>query len=140
MKYWLIVERIENWQADERTGFRHFGIPDRKVGLAKKVSAGDQIFVYVSSGISAIAGSRQATHDSTVRPNHPTEYDEPFTNVILTAPTCTLPRDKWIPFAQLVENLSFTKNKPNWGPESRRVHRRLFRLSHAAMADSVSCS
>lgn len=63
MKYWLIVERYENWLVDQSEGFSRFGLPERKKPIADQIKKNDVLVVYVSSGMSALSDARLVTED-----------------------------------------------------------------------------
>lgn len=56
--HWLIVERIENWDADRQAGFSIFGLPPRYGNISSEIKKGDLVYCYVSSGISAFSDIR----------------------------------------------------------------------------------
>ena len=57
-QHWLIIERLENWEADQENGFSFFGLPRRYKGVSSNINKGDKVYCYVSSGIGAFTGIR----------------------------------------------------------------------------------
>jgi hypothetical protein len=47
---WLIIERFENWEVDQKNSFSFFGLPDRYHKAASEIGKGDVLYCYVSSG------------------------------------------------------------------------------------------
>jgi len=58
---WLIIERLENWEADQANGFSFFGLPRRYKTSASEIKKGDKVYCYVSSRISAFSDVREVT-------------------------------------------------------------------------------
>ena len=57
-QHWLIIERVDNWEADRENGFSFFGLPPRYRNVSSAIKKGDKVYCYVSSGISAFADIR----------------------------------------------------------------------------------
>ena len=112
-KHWLLVERIENWQQDRADGFRQFGLPSSKRSLGSKIAAGDELFFYVSSGISAFADIREATKDGVERARG-LRYDTPFPWRVATRPLLTLSQEEWVPLKVLANDLDLTRGVEDW--------------------------
>ena len=36
-QHWLIIERLENWEADRENGFSFFGLPPRYKGVSSNI-------------------------------------------------------------------------------------------------------
>jgi hypothetical protein len=119
--FWLLTERLENWNIDNNEGFTRFGVPDYTLKKAKTVKAGDFLVVYVSSKISAFSDIRQALSDGTTKLLHGGDYDTAFSSCLKTKPYITLDRDKWIAIKGLVNVLSFTKDKKDWRQVMRQT-------------------
>jgi hypothetical protein len=112
--YWLLVERLANWERDCANGFRQFGIPSNKKGLAGRIRRGDFLIFYVSSGVSAFADVREAETDG-VRPMpRDDNYDIHFPWMILSRPILTVARDKWVHIGTLAAKLSITAGMKHW--------------------------
>lgn len=125
MKYWMFVERLENWKVDEAEGFRRFGIPDRKGRIASQIRKGDHLIFYVSSGISAFSDIREAMTDGTQALRFGGEYDTAFPISVATRPILVLPREKWVPIKLYLSKLSFTAGKKDWRQTMRNSVRQL---------------
>jgi hypothetical protein len=115
--------RYENWLQDEREGFRRFGLPERRLQLARKVRTGDLLLVYVSSRVSAFAGIRKAISDGTIRARRPESYDTAFPIELRCQPELTLPKTKWVSFREMAPHLLLVR-KDDW----RNVVRTSLRL------------
>lgn len=125
MAFWLLVERVENWEVDKREGFRRFGLSDAKRVLGSQIKKGDTLVFYISSGVSRFSDIREATKDGTDKLGSVGEYDTGFPLSISTRPKLTLPRDKWVPLHDLVSLLSITAGKGDWRQTMRASLRRL---------------
>ncbi len=112
--YWLIVERPENWEVDRKSGFAQFGLPERKEKMGNRVSKGDRLIVYISSGISCFADVRCVESDGPVRVAGISDYDDVFPLALKTEPLVTLPTEKWVPIKDLIQDLEFTKDLKDW--------------------------
>jgi hypothetical protein len=114
MKYFLIVERPENWAADSKTGFVQFGLPKSKRRLGEQLQSGDVLITYISGGISAISDCRLVTHGGLKHNEALANYDDFFPFLIRTSPVTVLPRNKWIGFKSLTSKLDLTRNSGDW--------------------------
>jgi hypothetical protein len=123
--YWLMVERLENWEVDRREGFRRFGLPDRLGDRGNEIKKADLLIFYVSSGISCFADIREATEDGTHKLRLGGDYDTAFPIYLASKPLLTLPRAKWVRLHGLVDKLSFTRGKRDWRQAVRSSLRRL---------------
>jgi predicted RNA-binding protein len=112
--YWLLVERLENWETDRQDGFRKFGIPERKQKMADAIRKGDRLIFYVSSGLSALSDIREAAEDGTRKLARGGDYDTAFPISISTRPYLTLDRRQWVSFRDLIDKLSITATKSDW--------------------------
>lgn len=113
---WLIVERYENWRADKANNFSFFGVPKRKVKLAQEIKKGDTLITYVSLGFSSFADLREVTSDSLIDIHEKHQYDDIFQSGIATRAIEVLDEDNWVPIKEgLLDSLSITKGKKNWG-------------------------
>lgn len=115
-KYWLIVERYENWSQDRDNDFSVFGLPKRKLKLASKINKGDFLICYVSSGRSAFSDVRQVTNDTPIKTPKNVFYDEPFEHCIATEKKIVLPEQNWVSIRGLLTQLNLTKDRANWAP------------------------
>jgi hypothetical protein len=123
--YWLLVERLENWEVDKQEGFRRFGLPERKESMASEIRKGDLLIIYVSSGISRFADIREATANEPRKLAFGGDYDTAFPLAISTEPHLTLDRPNWVPIHSLIEKLSLTAGKKDWRQVMRNTLRRL---------------
>lgn len=110
---WLIVERLENWEADQMNGFSFFGLRPRYKSAASLIEKGDKVHCYVS-GLSAFSDIRVVS-EAGIRPIKEDSvediYDRPFAYCFATAPFLVLPTDKWIPLRQLASKLELTRGR-----------------------------
>jgi predicted RNA-binding protein len=125
MSYWLLVERLENWEVDKKEGFCRFGIPNQRRGLADQMKSGDKLVFYVSGGISKFSDIRELTADGTFKLGTSGAYDTAFPLSIATKPSLTLNFDRWVPIKDLLTQLSFTADKSDWRLSMRTTVRRL---------------
>ena len=107
MRYWVIVERYENYLVDRTQNFRIFGIPQSKLNLATKMLAEDKIITCVSSGKSCFSDIREVTSNDVEALGIRGNYDTAFPYAISTRPICVLPEQKWIPLRDVLDDLSF---------------------------------
>ena len=121
---WLVVERLENWEADRDAGFTLFGISQYVVKRAQNICLGDRLVVYVSSGVSCFADIRRITSSEIDRLGFVEYYDNIFPYCIRTESVLALDRPSWVPIKGMIRELSFTKEKRDW----RQVMRNAFRL------------
>jgi hypothetical protein len=112
--HWLIVERLENWQADRDAGFSFFGLTPRHKTVSSQITNGDIVYCYVSSGISAFSDIRVVREGGIKKIKFDSIhdiYDRIFAYYFTTSPLLVLPREKWIPLSQLVSALELTKER-----------------------------
>ncbi len=120
---WLLVERFENWNIDQKNGFTYFGLSDKLTKRASQIKVGDRLFVYVS-GKSCFSDIRISTKNG-VRPlRMGGDYIDTFQMCIDTKPLFGLRCGRWIPFSQLRYKLSFTKHLS----DCRQIFRNSLRL------------
>ena len=140
--YWVLVERLANWEIDKRDGFRQFGLPDRKLKLGSEIKEGDLLIFYVSSGISSFADVREAAADGVSKLPLGGNYDTAFPWRVATRPCLSLPREAWVPMKSLAHRLSLTAGKADWRQVMRTSLLRLStkdgNLITAAMRRNVS--
>jgi hypothetical protein len=137
-QHWLIVERLENWEADKQNRFSLFGLPRRYRNVASQVKRGDRVYCYVS-GIGAFSDIR-AVRDPGVKEVKEDSfhdiYSRNFPYYFTTSPILVLPRERWIPLSQLVSALELTKERT---PSSlRAIFQVCFRKLSRADADSLT--
>jgi len=114
-KYWLIVERYENWLADKANEFSYYGLHRTKLKLASKVSKGDKLITYVSSGLSSFADLREVIEDDLIDIHQQNQYDDIYQYALRTKSILLLEEASWVPIKDHLQSLSFTKGKKNWG-------------------------
>lgn len=124
-RYWVAIERLQNWRVDKRTGFKTFGVSLSTSRLASKTRPGDLVFMYVSSGRSAFADIREVTSESLGRLRMGGEYDDAFPLCIQTRSVAALPMENWIRFHGLAPKLSFTRRTRDWRQVMRRTLREI---------------
>jgi hypothetical protein len=144
--YWLLVERLENWETDRKEGFLRFGLPAQKQRLADEMKKGDTLIFYVSSAMSRFADVREVTKEGTFKLGVGGKYDTAFPLFIATKPILTLDLADWVPIHSLLDKLSITANKPDWRQVMRTSLRRINdtdanisirAMKHAATAKAV---
>jgi hypothetical protein len=117
---WLIIERLENWEADEKNGFSFFGLPRRYRNIASQITKGDKVYCYVS-GVGAFSDIR-AVRDPGIKEIKEDSFHDIYTRnfacYFTTSPIVVLPRESWIPLYKLVPFLELTKERT---PSSRRA-------------------
>ena len=124
---WIIIERFENWQVDSANKFAFFGISSRHENIARKVSKGDLLFCYVSSGMSAFSDIRRA-RETGIKPLRVyTDYDTALPSCILTEPYLVLDPQNWLPVKEVIGHLALTKEHKDW--------RQLFRTTIRALSE-----
>jgi hypothetical protein len=133
--FWMAVESLHNWRADERNGFRFLGVSEFAVDRAKQVQRGDCVFVYVSSPRSAFSDVRLVIEDGLHRSPHVTAYDVPCYAGLTTAPLVVLEREQWLPIRTIINGLSCVQFKAGWGNALRRS----FRSIRSADAQTILC-
>jgi hypothetical protein len=113
-KYWLIVERPENWNADKASGFTHFGIGERHTKSASRISEGDLMISYISSGVSKFADIREAVKPGVHKLRRDVGYDGAFSQCIITKSVLALEKHEWLPMSEVVSSLDLTKAAADW--------------------------
>jgi hypothetical protein len=113
-QHWLIIERVENWEADRKNGFSFFGLPPRYKSISSKIRKGDKVYCYVSSGISAFSDIR-LVRDAGIKKMKEDSfhdiYSRNFAYYFTTEPVLILAREKWVPLTQLVSALELTRER-----------------------------
>jgi len=112
--YWIIVERIDNWETDYASGFKQFGLPERKRKMASRIQPGDILVTYISSGLSMISDLRRVTDAKSKKLQFGGDYDTAFPIALQTEPMAVLEREKWIMFHELSGQLELTREKKDW--------------------------
>jgi predicted RNA-binding protein len=125
MTYWLLVERLENWEVDRKEGFRRFGLPANKKQLASEMKKGDKLIFYVSSGLSKFADIREASEEGTFDLGVRGGYDTAFPISISTKPLLTLDLAQWVPIHDLISKISITATHKDWRQVMRTSLRRI---------------
>jgi len=105
-RYWLIVERYENWLVDSAEGFRHFGLSERRKAAIERIKAGDLLIVYVT-GKSCFSDVRRVLMPTTVRLKLGGPYDAAFPYALATEPVVTLKAENWLSVQSLAPKLGF---------------------------------
>lgn len=113
-KYWLLVERYENWLIDKSQGFKKLGFSDRHLANVKKIQKGDKIVIYVTkkSGFAVVYEVVSPTYyrDTSLI------WDDIFPLRIEVKPQIVLKEDAFVPVRNVTNELSFLKDKKeNWG-------------------------
>ncbi len=140
MTYWLLVERLENWEVDRMEGFRRFGLPEKKKRWADEMKTGDKLIFYVSSGMSRFADVREVIKEGTFRLGASGAYDTAFPLFIATKPILTLDIEKWVAIQNLTRKLSFTAGMKDWRQVMRTSMRRLNHEDVAVILDAMNRS
>ncbi len=122
---WLIIERLENWEADKAEQFSMFGLSNRYKNKADRIEKDDLIFCYVSSGISAFSDIRIVQIGGLKPLRRATAYDSAFAYYIATAPLLILERERWLPIKHILADLDLTKGRAEWRPMFRTSLRSL---------------
>ena len=112
--YWLIVERYANWHVDRSENFYRFGIPDKKVALARTIKPGDVLVTYISGGKSAFSDMRRVLSPPIIALKQGGPYDAAFSTAISTAPLLVLPEEHWVSVKGILSDLTFLRGK-DWG-------------------------
>jgi hypothetical protein len=113
-QHWLIVERPENWKADQKNGFSFFGLPPRYRQVASEIKKGDKVYCYVSTGVSSFSDIRVVVDEGvkeTKEDSFHDIYDRTFAYYFTTSPVLILPRKDWVPLKQLISMLELTKSR-----------------------------
>lgn len=133
---WMITEQYVNWLADKQHDFVHLGIPEWRRKSAGRIQSGDLLFIYVSSGVSAFAGIREAVQSGvrTSRIAQTELYVGQYPFLISTRPLLTLDEKDWIPIRELTPLLSFTRKHRDW----RQVLRNPIRLLEPEDRDTLA--
>lgn len=115
--YWLIATSLDNFKADkENSGFTVQGLKERHKKTVMKFSLGDKIVYYINriSKLGAIATITSGYY----RDNKTkiwTDEDEIWPSRAKSKPEIVLEEEEWIDIKKLVKDLSFIKDKQNWG-------------------------
>ena len=131
MAYWLIVESAENWRADKANGFLSFGLPERKLAMARTIRPGDTLMAYVS-GRGGFSDVRRVTGAIGKKRNSADEYDRAFALNLPTEPMIVLDPQRWIKAADLHEALGLSPNPKAW-PQFFRTSLRPISEAQAAV-------
>ena len=137
MAHWLLIERLENRIVDENEGFRQFGIPARREGMASQIRTGDYLIFYVSSGVSAFSDVRIATANGVQRLPHGGDYDTAYPVALSTRPEIILPQENWVPIGPLLTRLEFAAGK-DWRQLMRASIRSLSEADGKLLVEEVS--
>jgi EVE domain len=137
ISHWLLVERLANWEHDCANGFRLFGIPGSKKGLADKIRRGDVLIFYVSSGVSSFADIREAKEDGVQPMIRGEDYATKYPWKIISRPILTLARDRWVHMNSLAERLSLTSGMSHWRNAVRSSLHRLEPQDAALILESM---
>lgn len=124
-QYWLIVERLENWERDRADGFRVLGFCDSHKRIVESFRPGDILIVYVARARSALADCRRVTSERPVRSFDRRWSDDLYPLRITTEPVLTLPIDRWVRIADLAPVLAMTRGKSDWRQIVRQALRRI---------------
>ena len=106
---WMAVERLENWEADQATGFTMFGIPERVRKRVESIREVDLIVAYVSSAINSLANIRRITTPTIEKLGFVRGYDDIFPFCIRTESVLVLEREAWVPFRGMLDDLSIPR-------------------------------
>jgi hypothetical protein len=115
---WLIIERIENWEADKANGFSFFGLPKRLGKSAGEIKKDDRLYCYVSRGVSAFSDIRvviQPSKRGRIEPRYEI-YDTNYAFYFDTNPVLVLALENWIPIKGLIPILELTRGRTVWSP------------------------
>ena len=111
--HWLIVESPGNWEADRKRGFTSLGVSERFRRAASSMRKGDILISYVSKA-GAFADLRRVESDAPKQASDSGGYDRLFPLEVKTSSVIALERGQWISVKELLEDLEFTRGKPNW--------------------------
>jgi hypothetical protein len=144
-QHWLIVERVENWEADQMNGFSFFGLPPRYKGVSSNINKGDKVYCYVSSGISAFSDIRVVC-DTGIKElkegSFHDVYNRNFAYYFTTMPVVLLPRNKWVPLSRLASKLELTRQRTTSSIRAV-LQRSILKLSQAdaeLLTQAMECS
>jgi len=110
MKYYLTSLRKENYEVIESNNFNLIGFNEHSQ-IADKLEIGDVIILYIGSRVSQIAGYVTVTEKSYWDTN--LIWDDVFPKRVKIKPGIIL-NDK-VDVRQIIEELSFVKNKKRYG-------------------------
>jgi hypothetical protein len=119
--HWLIVERVENWEADQANRFSFFGLPPRYGKVSAQIKKWDNVYCYVSSRISAFSDIRVVREPGIKEMKSGSFediYSRDFAYYFSTSPVLVLRRESWVPLSQLESMLELTRDRT---PSSRRA-------------------
>lgn len=131
MTHWLIVESFENWRTDKANGFRSFGLPERKLAMARQIKAGDQLITYVS-GRGGFSDVRRVIGGVSTKPKGSDDYDRAFSLTLPTEPLVVLEPERWIKAGDLHGELGLSSNPKAW-PQFFRTSLRPLNESQASV-------
>lgn len=97
---------MDNWMVDRNQGFIRFGIPERRIKLAAKLSAGDYLITYVSGGRSAFSDIRTVIDGKLEKLRFGGEYNGPYFAAVKTSPETILEEQDWLPVHEVKDNLA----------------------------------
>lgn len=121
---WMIVESPDNWKIDRANGFTYFGVTARYEYLKDRVKAGDRLFAYVT-GKGGFSDIRQVTKDGLRKLRLGGDYDMALPFCLDTEPLVVLPKDQWLPIADIKDRLVMTAGKQHWGQVLRTAFKKL---------------
>jgi len=112
MEYWLYVLRKENYDISLSNKFSFIGFPQRRLRSIKEMNVGDKVILYIASGKSKIAGIIEIKSD--YYESYDFVWDDTFPIRLKTKPLIILKNDKFIDVRELIDRLSFVRNKKAW--------------------------
>jgi hypothetical protein len=141
---WLIVERLVNWEVDEKNGFSFFGLPPRYKGVSSTINKGDKVFCYVS-GIGAFSDIRVVSETGIKEIKEDSFHDmysRNFAYYFTTKPVIVLPPDRWVPLSRLVSKLELTRQRTVSSVRAvlQRSIRRLSRTDAELLTQAIECA
>lgn len=110
--YWLVPERVENFETDVRFDFKVKGFPERLRNSVSKIRPGDRLVIYIASHKSVIAGILTAKSECYKKKD--LIWDDFFNLRIDTETYIILNEGQFVRFRDLVNDLEFIKNKRAW--------------------------
>jgi hypothetical protein len=123
--FWMAIESLHNWRADQRNEFRFIGVSEFAVERAKEVKRGDFVFVYVPLPRSSFSDVRLILKAGVHRSPQTSMYDVPCYAGLITKPLLVLEDGKWLPIRSIIGGLSFVSLKAGWGNALRRNFRKV---------------
>ena len=122
---WLVVQRLDNYENDKRTGFYQLGFPERYRSSVAKMRKGDLLVMYVASRISCFTGLRRIMDETSIFLDLSAGYDDIFPLGRNTEPVVDLPKDDWIEVRNLIGQLDIISKRNNWQAAFRQALRQL---------------